>query len=112
MLGRDFGGVLVRDDWAPYRRFRAAVHQTCLAHLLRGCRELRVDHPRSPILVEVQRVPHAALALRDWQRAGTVSAQGLAVARGRLIARLGDTVTRVYARPHGDAIDPAPRPRA
>ena len=35
VLGADFAGVLVRDGWAPYRRFTAAAHQTCLAHLLR-----------------------------------------------------------------------------
>lgn len=31
VLGADFDGVLVRDGWAPYRRFTEAVHQTCLA---------------------------------------------------------------------------------
>ena len=38
VLGADFAGVLVRDGWAPSRRFTAAAHQTCLAHLLRRCR--------------------------------------------------------------------------
>lgn len=40
VLGREFAGVLERDGWAPYRRFAAATHQTCTAHLLRRCREL------------------------------------------------------------------------
>ena len=31
ILGADFGGVLVRDGWAPYRKFTRAAHQTCLA---------------------------------------------------------------------------------
>jgi len=35
ILGKDFSGVLERDGWAPYRRFTAAKHQTCAAHLLR-----------------------------------------------------------------------------
>ena len=47
VLGTDFSGVLVRDGWAPYRRFTEALHQTCLAHLLRRTRQLREDHPRS-----------------------------------------------------------------
>ena len=34
ILGADFAGVLVRDGWAPYRRFTGALHQSCLAHLL------------------------------------------------------------------------------
>ena len=28
VLGTDFSGVLVRDGWAPYRRFTEALHQT------------------------------------------------------------------------------------
>ena len=32
VLGTDFAGVLVRDGWAPYRRFTDALHQTCVAH--------------------------------------------------------------------------------
>lgn len=56
VLPPDFGGVLVRDGWAPYRRFHRAVHQTCAAHLLRRAHELceklpadRHDIPQSLI---------------------------------------------------------------
>ena len=31
ILGADFDGVLVRDGWAPYRRFDDTLHQTCVA---------------------------------------------------------------------------------
>ena len=48
VLGADFDGVLVRDGWAPYRRFDHALHQTCVVHLLRRCKHLRDDHPDSP----------------------------------------------------------------
>ena len=47
VLGADFGGVLVRDGWAPYRQFDQADHQTCLAHLLRRCREITEVHPHA-----------------------------------------------------------------
>lgn len=40
ILGADFDGFMVRDGWAVYRRFTQAVHQTCVAHLLRRCREM------------------------------------------------------------------------
>ena len=40
ILGTDFDGFLVRDGWAVYRRFTQAGHQTCVAHLLRRCREM------------------------------------------------------------------------
>jgi len=32
ILGPRYGGVVVRDGWAPYRKFPHATHQTCLAH--------------------------------------------------------------------------------
>src|SRR5258708_7488529 len=41
LLGADYAGVLVRDGWAIYPKFAEAQHQTCLAHLLRRCREMR-----------------------------------------------------------------------
>ena len=44
VLGADYAGVLMRDGWAPYRRFSHAVFQTCLAHLLRRSRALERDH--------------------------------------------------------------------
>lgn len=94
ILGVDFAGVLARDGWAPYRRFTHATHQTCLAHLLRRCRLLRLDHPRSPFASRVQTVLQQALALRDRRTAATISAHGLAVARGRLLTTLLDVLTQ------------------
>jgi transposase len=88
LLGRRFAGVIVRDGWAPYRRFAGALHQTCLAHLLRRARQLHADHPRARFSSAVRQVLQQALALRDRYLAGQVSAHGLAVARGRLLERL------------------------
>ena len=89
LIGPDYPGVLVRDGWAPYRRFTAAAHQTCLAHVLRRCHTL--IELLSPAAA---RWPQAladllqtALALRDRHGAGAVSAHGLASATGRLVAR-------------------------
>jgi transposase len=45
VIDANYAGVLVRDGWAPYRRFTEATHQTCLAHILRRCHELRTDLP-------------------------------------------------------------------
>jgi transposase len=45
VIDPDYQGVLVRDGWAPYRRFTAATHQTCYAHLTRRCHELIDDLP-------------------------------------------------------------------
>ena len=93
ILGDDFAGVLARDGWAPYRRFLHADHQTCLAHLLRRCRLLQSDHPRSPFAARVQQRLQQALALRDRHAAGEVSAHGLAIARGRLLEQMLDLLT-------------------
>ena len=67
VLGEDFRGGMTHDGWAPYLSFRDAIHQLCLAHLLRRCRELlqtarrgAVNFPR-----QVKTILQEALAVRD-----------------------------------------------
>jgi transposase len=98
MLGADYAGVLQRDGWAPYRQFVHAGHQTCLAHLRRRCRTMRLDYPHHAFARQVDQLLRAALATRDRYRAGTLSAHGLAVARGAYVARLGHLLTRRPSR--------------
>lgn len=88
VLGADFGGTLVRDGWAPYRKFVHANHQTCVGHLLRRCKELLIHHPHSTWLREVKKVLQDALSVRDRFKGGKLSRRGLDVARGRLAGRL------------------------
>lgn len=90
VLGSEYEGVLVADGWAPYRSFTKATPQTCLAHLLRRCREMldlaqggAVRFPR-----QVQKILRAALAVRDRQRAATISPRGVRIAQGRLAAQM------------------------
>jgi transposase len=90
VLGKDYAGTLVADGWAPYRRFTAATHQTCLAHLLRRCREMletaqggAVRFPR-----QVKELLLAALAVRDRRQTEEISPHGARVAKGRLAARM------------------------
>jgi transposase len=90
VLGADYPGVLERDGWAPYRRFTHARHQTCLAHLLRRCRELIADADRGQA-----RTPHAvrrillhALSLRDAHDAGAMEQATLDSEADRLGAQL------------------------
>jgi len=96
ILGADYAGVLQRDGWAPYRQFTQAAHQTCLAHLLRRCRTLRLDYPHHRFASRVDQLLRAALDTRARHQRGEVSDQGLAVARGHYINRLGRLLT---ARP-------------
>jgi transposase len=97
LLGADFEGVLVRDGWAIYPKFVEAEHQTCLAHLLRRCREMReatwgrgreVPNLVASILKD-------ALALRDRHQTGEVRDSELAVGVVELEAQVG----RLLARP-------------
>lgn len=88
VLGAEYAGVLVRDGWAPYRRFTHAAHQSCVAHLVRRCRELAADHPRAVWPPQVQHVLQQALRVRDRRETGELSPHGAAVVRGRLFNQL------------------------
>lgn len=90
VLGEDYAGRLVHDGWIVYQQFLKALHQTCLAHLLRRCREMiEAASPwnaRFPLAVK-QILQHA-LVLRDRWEQHRISLHGLAVARGLLQHRL------------------------
>ena len=94
ILGKDFAGVLARDGWAPYRRFGHADHQTCVAHLLRRCRLLQLDHPRSPVAARVQQRLQQALDLLTTTRSTIPAVQRFAahltVEASALFTFLGD----------------------
>lgn len=98
VIGADYAGVLVRDGWQSYRQFTGALHQSCLAHLLRTCRTLLLEHPGHPFVTEVKAVLQAALAVRDRYRAGHLTERGLAITRGQLIARLGRRLSGTPSR--------------
>jgi transposase len=86
VLGEGFTGVLERDGWAPYRRFTRAVHQTCLAHLLRRVGELLGDAKRGQAKTPhaVRRILQQALAIRDQRDAGELTVAQAAEEAGRL----------------------------
>jgi len=90
ILGKEYAGTLVADGWATYRCFTQAMHQTCLAHLLRRCGEMletaRGGAARFPR--RVQEILLAALALRDRREAQTISPQGVRISKGRLAAEM------------------------
>jgi transposase len=86
ILGGDFAGTLERDGWAPYRKFVAATHQTCLAHLLRRCHDMigdahagqaRIPHQLRKILLD-------ALAVRDRHLTGQALKDAVAALQARI----------------------------
>lgn len=88
ILGEDFAGRIVRDGWAPYRKFEHAVHQTCLGHLLRRCHERLETAQRGQARVPhaVKRLLQRALDIRARSESGQLEGHGLLVAVGRLAA--------------------------
>lgn len=58
VLGRDWSGVLSHDGFASYERFEGAIHQQCLAHVLRRARELLERATRGAV-----RFPRQVIAL-------------------------------------------------
>lgn len=89
LVGKRYAGFIVRDGWAPYRKFAEAFHQTCLAHFLRRCREIEQAGPSAAAFPRaVKKLLQQGLKLRDRQASGAVSAAGMAVAIGRLEAKL------------------------
>jgi len=94
VLGAAFSGVLERDGWHSYRRFTAATHQTCLAHLLRRTHDMLEDARGGQVHVPraLQGILTDALALRDARDAGGADpgavAEGLAELEARVDALL------------------------
>jgi transposase len=90
VLPADFAGTLCRDGWAPYRKFTAAAHQTCLAHLLRRAREMSEsslpEHRDIPNTLSA--ILHDALAVRALRDAGTFHGDGLDKAIAALESRV------------------------
>lgn len=90
VLGAGYDGFLIHDGWAPYYRFPLAFHQSCLAHLLKRCREMmQIASP--PALAFPQAVEHllkTSLELRDRYERGEISEHGMSTATGNLEAKL------------------------
>jgi transposase len=106
VLGEDFSGFLVRDGWSVYRQFAQAMHQTCLAHLLRRCQEMiqvggsrAAQFPRA-----LQTIFQSALRLRERRDQGQLSEHGLAVARGQLEARMDRMLHKPRRSPHNQRL--------
>jgi transposase len=90
ILGAAYDGFLVHDGWAPYYRFQFAFHQSCLAHLLKRCREMaQIASPTALAFPRaVERLLQTGLELRDRQARGEISEHGRRTATGKLEAKL------------------------
>jgi len=95
VIGIDWGGVLVHDGFASYGRFRGALHQQCVPHLLRRARELLETATRGAVRFPRQVIElfTGAVHLRNEHLAGRVSPAAWEAARDdyelRLLPLLG-----------------------
>jgi transposase len=96
VLGWDNSGVMTHDGWTSYDRFKNALHQQCVAHILRRAHELcetahgrAGDFPRQVIdLFET------ALECRDLCRAGEVTPDALADSLPEFLRELEELTRR------------------
>jgi transposase len=90
ILGAEYDGFLIHDGWAPYYRFQFAFHQSCLAHLLKRCREMaQIASPSALAFPRaVEDLLQTSLELRDRYAQGEISERGMRIATGKLEAKL------------------------
>jgi transposase len=90
VLGAEYDGFLIHDGWAPYYRFQFAFHQSCLAHLLKRCREMtQIASPSALAFPRaVEDLLQTSLELRDRYAQGEISERGMSIATGKLEAKL------------------------
>lgn len=94
LLGIEWSGIFGHDGWAVYDKFTKAIHQQCLAHLLRRCESLiesgtggALAFPRA-----VKEILLEGIEYRNRFHANAMTVHGLKVMAGRLTSRLADLV--------------------
>jgi len=94
LMGEAYAGLLIHDGWRPYERFWRAAHQTCLAHLLRRCRELLETATRGAVRFPraVKTILQESLAVRDRRWRGLIT-PATAARKARELQRRMVTIT-------------------
>jgi len=97
LIGLDYAGRLIHDGWAPYDKFVRAVHQQCLTHLSKRCKELLETATRGAVRFPraVRILLRRGLEIRDRFVSGEFSLPRLAWWRTRLTNQLSDLVTPI-----------------
>jgi transposase len=101
VIPHQYAGVMVHDGFKSYDRFFRARHQTCVAHLLRRCREL-LETARGGAAVFPRRVKailREGLEARDRRDAGEISAATAARKAGELQRRMVKLTEPVKTHP-------------
>jgi len=90
LIGEDYAGKLIHDGWASYDRFWRAIHQTCLAHLLRRCHELLETATRGAVVFprKVQALLQESLQTRDQRDAKAIPMKAAIIKADELQERM------------------------
>jgi transposase len=104
LIGEDYAGTLINDGWSPYDRFWRAMHQTCIAHLLRRSHELLERARGGAVIVprKVKALLQESLEVRDLRDAGKITPQAAAARADELEARMKQLVTPVKTNAAND----------
>ena len=101
ILGAEYAGWLIHDGLQIYYKFLKAAHQSCVAHLIRRCRDMAATTTPSAARfpLAVKQLLEQGLALRDRYLEQKISLHGLWTATGRLEAKLDRLLARNYREP-------------
>jgi transposase len=98
LIGADYAGGLVHDGWSVYYQFEKALHQSCVGHIVRRCRDLAeiVSPTAAGFPLAVLGLLEKALAVRDRYQAGEISLHGAWTAAGRIEAHMDRLLEKTY----------------
>lgn len=98
LIGADYAGGLEHDGWSVYYQFAKALHQSCVSHIVRRCRDLVeiVSATAAAFPLAVLSLLEKALALRDRYQAGEISLHGQWTAAGRIEAQMDRLLDKHY----------------
>lgn len=106
LIGPEYAGRLIHDGWASYDRFWRARHQTCLAHLLRRCREL-LETARGGAVIfprQVKALLQEALHVRDQRDAGAILPRTTRRRAGELQKQMDQLLTWMRSNPANERL--------
>jgi transposase len=96
VIGSDWDGILSHDGYATYERFEEAIHQQCVAHVLRRAQGLLERAKGSAVRFpqNVTALFTEAIHLRNRYLLGKVTREALANRRERFDERLWELIRR------------------
>ncbi len=86
LIPPEYAGSMIHDGYKPYQRYYRAIHQTCIAHLLRRSREILEKATGGAVVFprKIKAVLQESLAVRDARDAGEVTPKQAAATAERL----------------------------